>query len=94
MKVLKLWMWIAILTCGLVLTSCSPDSADNPVAPASPEADKYAYSDDIDKSVVPGDDFYQYTSVQRQPLPTVLPTSPSCAPRLMLLQHSAVARPF
>lgn len=60
MKVLKLWMWIAILTCGLVLTSCSPDSADNPVAPASPEADKYAYSDDIDKSVVPGDDFYQY----------------------------------
>ena len=28
--------------------------------PAGPEADKYAYTDEMDLSVAPGDDFYQY----------------------------------
>ena len=36
MKALKLWMWIAILTSGLVLTSCFNDD-ENPVNPEVPQ---------------------------------------------------------
>lgn len=44
----------------LSFASCMNDSFDNPVIPAGPEADKYAYTDEMDLSVAPGDDFYQY----------------------------------
>ena len=37
MRELKLWMWIAILTSGLALTSCTSDSNDNPVIPEEPQ---------------------------------------------------------
>jgi putative endopeptidase len=44
----------------LSLASCVNDGIDNPVAPSGPEADKYAFTDEMDLSVAPGDDFYQY----------------------------------
>ena len=44
----------------LSFASCMNDSFDNPVIPSGPEADKYAYTDEMDLSVAPGDDFYQY----------------------------------
>lgn len=36
MKTMRLWMWIAILSSGLVLTSCFYDD-DNPVNPEVPQ---------------------------------------------------------
>ena len=44
----------------LSLASCVNEGVDNPVAPSGPEADKYAYTDEMDLGVAPGDDFYQY----------------------------------
>ena len=50
----------AALPIVLGLASCVNDGIDNPVAPSGPEADKYVFTDEMDLSVAPGDDFYQY----------------------------------
>lgn len=50
-------LWALILVVGLV--SCTYDT-DNPVVPAGPEADEYAFDEEMDKSVKPGDDFFDY----------------------------------
>ena len=44
----------------LSFASCMNDSFDNPVIPYGSEADKYVYTNEMDLSVAPGDDFYQY----------------------------------
>ena len=67
MKQIKSWMLAAILSCGLVMTSCVDDTAtpDNPVpAPEQPSAKDpgkwWIDENNMDKSVNPGDNFYMY----------------------------------
>lgn len=59
----KIWMTLVAVACytltATVFTACT-DQTDNPVVPPSPEADSYSFVDDMDESVAPGDDFYQY----------------------------------
>ena len=50
-------LWTLALVVGL--TSCTYD-IDNPVIPVGPAADEYAFDDEMDKSVKPGDDFFDY----------------------------------
>lgn len=50
-------LWTLVLMVGLA--SCTYE-IDNPVIPIGPEADDYAFDDEMDKSVKPGDDFFDY----------------------------------
>ena len=65
----KLWMVAAIITCGLLLTSCTDVTGndDNPVGPVNPEpttptniVEPSDFSSYIDMNTYAGDDFYQY----------------------------------
>ena len=49
-----------MLTVAAVLGLASCSEKDTPTPPVGPEADKYTFTDDMDESVAPGDDFYQY----------------------------------
>ena len=48
-------MWAMTTT---IFTACT-DQTDNPVVPG-PQADTYAYTDEMDLSTKPGDDFFRY----------------------------------
>lgn len=56
----KLRLWTIAAATAIALTACN-DIADSPVViPPGPEPDNYAFEEDKDPGVLPGNDFYQH----------------------------------